>query len=417
MPIVLLAAGTRGDVQPYVALGAALRRAGQRVRVATFAAFRPLVEDAGLEHHALLGDVVGIAGSDAVRHAIEADNPLKVLLSFNQLGRLAAGLNAGFVEACADATVVVYHPGAAIGRFIAADRGVPGILATPFPMTRTGAYPAIVFYAGPRLGRSYNRLTHRAFEAILWTAAGGSVRAYWRKAFGRNPDAFGNPFGRAPTPTTPTLVGCSRHVFAPPADWPAHVHQTGYWFLDEPAWTPPSELNAFLESGPAPVYVGFGSIGTTSQAEATTRLVVEACQRAGQRAVLATGWHGMSGSFALPSGMLRIESAPHAWLFPRVAAVVHHGGAGTTAAGLRAGVPTLVIPHGNDQFAWGRRIFELGVGPRPIPRKRLTASTLADALTALRAPEQRASAAELGQRIRAEDGLTEAARIILGTLS
>ncbi|HRF48838.1 MAG TPA: glycosyltransferase [Anaerolineales bacterium] len=417
MPIVLLAAGTRGDVQPYVALGAALRNAGQRVRVATFAAFRALVEDAGLEHYPLLGDVVGIAGSDAIRHAIEADNPLKVLLSFNQLGRLAAGLNAGFVAACADATAVVYHPGAAIGRFIAADRGLPGILATPFPMTRTGAYPALVFYAGPRLGRAYNQLTHRAFEAIMWTAAGGSVRAYWRKAFGRDPDAFGNPFGRAPTPTTPTLVGCSRHVFPHPGDWPAHVHQTGYWFLDEPAWTPPSELSAFLESGPAPVYVGFGSIGTASQAEATTRLVVEACQRAGQRAVLATGWHGMSGSFALPPGMLRIESAPHAWLFPRMAAVVHHGGAGTTAAGLRAGVPTLVIPHGNDQFAWGRRIFELGAGPRPIPRRRLTAINLADALTALRAPELRAAAAELGQRIRAEDGLTKAARIILGTLS
>jgi sterol 3beta-glucosyltransferase len=412
MTIVLLAAGTRGDVQPYVALGAALHRAGHRVRVATFSAFKSLVEGAGLEHHALMGDVAGIAASEEVRHAVEADNPLKVLLSFNRLRDLASGLNAGFFDACSDAAAIVYHPGAAIGRFIAAERGVPGVLATPFPMTRTGDYPALVFYDGLRLGRLYNRLTHRAFEQIMWTAAGASVRSYWRRTFGRDPKDFGNPFGRRPTPGTPVLVGCSRHVFEQPADWPDHVHQTGYWFLDEAGWAPPPALTAFLESGPPPIYVGFGSIGTASQAEATTRLVIEALQRAGVRGLLATGWSGMSNSVALPPQIMRLDSVPHAWLFPRMAAVVHHGGAGTTAAGLRAGVPSLVIPHGNDQFAWGRRVFELGVGPRPIPRKRLTAANLADALTALRSPDLQTTAADLGRRIRTEAGADEAARII-----
>lgn len=413
MMIVLLAAGTRGDVQPFVALGAALRRAGASVRIATFAAFRSLVEDAGIEHFALDGDVVGIAGSDALRHAIEADNPLKVLLSFNKLRDLAVGLNAGFLEACSDATAIVYHPGAAIGRFIAAERGIPAILATPFPLTRTAAYPSIIFYDGPRLGRFYNSLTHRAFAQIMWTAAGGTLRAFWQRRYGRAPLDFGNPFERAPTSTTPVLVGCSQHVFARPDDWPAHVHQTGYWFTDEPGWKPPTALTAFLEAGPPPIYIGFGSIGSASQAEATTHLILAALGRTGQRAVLAAGWNGLSRSVTLPSEILRIESAPHAWLFPRMAGVVHHGGAGTTAAGLRAGVPSLVIPHGNDQFAWGRRVFELGVGPRPIPRKRLTADTLAAGLAALDAPGLRRSAAALGVQIRAEDGATTAAHLIL----
>lgn len=417
MPIVLLAAGTRGDVQPYVALGAALRRTGARVRVATFDAFRSLVEDAGLEHFSILGDVVGIAGSDALRHAVEADNPLKVLLSFNRLRDLAAGLNAAFLEACADAAAVVYHPGAAIGRFIAMERGIPGILATPFPMTRTAAYPSIVFYDGPRLGPVYNNLTHRAFEQIMWTAGGGTLRAFWRRAYGRDPIDFGNPFGRAPTARTPTLVACSRHVFAPPTDWPPHVHQTGYWFLDETGWTPPPRLTEFLAAGPAPVYIGFGSIGSASQAESTTRLILTALKQVGQRAILATGWNGMAQSFTLPPEILQIESAPHAWLFPRMAAVVHHGGAGTTAAGLRAGVPNLVIPHGNDQFAWGRRVYELGAGPRPIPRKRLTSANLATALVALRATPLRTVAAELGQRIQLEGGASAAARLIVDALA
>ena len=200
-------------------------------------------------------------------------------------------------------------------------------------------------------------------------------------------------------------------------DWPDHVHQTGYWFLDEPAWTPPPALTTFLEAGPPPIYVGFGSIGTASAAAATTRLVIDALQRAGARGVLATGWSGMSNEIALPPEMIRIDSAPHAWLFPRMAAVVHHGGAGTTAAGLRAGVPGLVIPHGNDQPAWGRRVFELGVGPRPIPRKRLTTDRLADGLSVLQSPELLSRAQELARQIGLEDGAKEAARIIVATVA
>ena len=153
----------------------------------------------------------------------------------------------------------------------------------------------------------------------------------------------------------------------------------GFW-TKKLAGLRPTHWSDFLQKGEPPVYVGFGSVGDSTQAEQTTRMIIESLQRAGQRGILATGWSGMSKMEQPPEDIFMLESAPHSWLFPRMKAVVHHGGAGTTAAGLRAGVPSIIIPHGNDQFAWGRRVYELGVGPKPVPRKKLTTEKLSDAI-------------------------------------
>jgi sterol 3beta-glucosyltransferase len=159
--------------------------------------------------------------------------------------------------------------------------------------------------------------------------------------------------------------------------------------------------------------VGFGSVGDPATAEQTTRLVITALERAGQRGVLATGWSGLSQVDHLPNSIFILKQAPHTWLFPRMAAVVHHGGAGTTAAGFRAGVPGVIIPAGNDQPAWAQRAYELGVGARPIPRKALTAEKLAGAILSALKPETVVSARELGAKIAAERGAEAAAQIIL----
>jgi sterol 3beta-glucosyltransferase len=195
------------------------------------------------------------------------------------------------------------------------------------------------------------------------------------------------------------------------------VHNTGFWFLDEEAnWQPSKELLAFLDGGAPPIYVGFGSIGNPAEAERTTHLIIDALKRSGQRGLLATGWNGLSKLEQLPKNIFILESAPHAWLFPRMAAVVHHGGAGTTAAGLRAGVPNIIIPHGNDQFAWGRRVFEMGVGPRPIPRKKITVEKLSNAIESALTPQVREAAMRLGQNIQTERGAESAAAIIMSAL-
>jgi sterol 3beta-glucosyltransferase len=157
-------------------------------------------------------------------------------------------------------------------------------------------------------------------------------------------------------------------------------------------------------------------MGSFGSGEQTTALVVEALRLSGQRGVLASGWDGMSKSMQLPENIFMLESAPHSWLFPRMAAVVHHGGAGTTAEGLRAGVPSIIIPHANDQYAWGRRVYELGVGPKPIRRKELSVQNLADAIRAALTDDIKRKAGELGEKIRAERGAENAAKVIVDSV-
>jgi sterol 3beta-glucosyltransferase len=338
------------------------------------------------------------------------------LLSFNKLKSYVFDLQKDFYAACAGSDVVVYHPGMAIGYFAARDLNVPSVLALPFPMTPTREYPALLFYDMPRLGGGFNRLTHKITEAIMWSAASGPARQFLKEKFGKVPADFSCPFPKQTSSRLPTIVSCSDHVFPRPADFPEHVHNTGYWFLDEEAgWTPPADLLDFLRDGPPPMYVGFGSIGDPEQARQTTDLVLAALKRAGQRGVLATGWNGMTKLENLPEGIFILESAPHSWLFPRMAAVVHHGGAGTTAAGLRAGVPSIIIPYSNDQFAWGRRIRELGVGSN-IRRKNLTAENLSTVIQFVLGKEIKEAAKDLGIKIQSENGAEAAAEIIINCL-
>ena len=214
---------------------------------------------------------------------------------------------------------------------------------------------------------------------------------------------------------TPALTTVSKHVLQRPADWDTHFQVTGYLFDDDPQWQPPQDLSEFLATGDAPVYIGFGSM-PDSKPEATTRLIVDAVQQSGKRAVILTGWAGL-GADDVPQNIHILKYAPHSWLFPRMAAVVHHGGAGTTASGFRAGVPTTIVPHNGDQPYWGRRVVELGVGTAPIPRKKLTADKLAAAIaeaTTNQAMQQRAS--ELGKKIETEDGVSEAVKAIQNIL-
>jgi len=408
MLITLLAGGSRGDTQPYIALGTALQQLGHRARIATHEAHKPLVEPFGLEYAPLHGDLSRVMSSQTARSAMQADNPLKVLRSFRQLRDLAAGLQSDYYAACQDADAIVYHPGPGIGYFAAQQLGIPAYFGAPFPMTPTRAFPALAFYHLPRLGRGFNLLSHKLFERIMWSVSGPVVKQFWKQQFGRAPEHFGPPYNRGIT-----LISCSPQVFPRPADWPDPVHMDGYWFLDEePGWNPPADLERFLERGDPPVYIGFGSVGDVMQDNQATRMVVDALGRLGLRGVLATGWKGMAASENLPESLFVLQSAPHAWLFPRMAAVVHHGGAGTTAAGLRAGVPGVILPHANDQFAWGWRIHELGVGSQPIPRKKLSAEKLAAALEAALSTDTRLAAQSLGARIRQERGAEAAAQVI-----
>jgi sterol 3beta-glucosyltransferase len=298
------------------------------------------------------------------------------------------------------------------GYSIAEKLGVPPILALPAPLyspTSAFATPLLPF---DNPGGLLNRASHRITMWLASVSMRGTLNQ-WRK------ETLGLPAvedeltwrGRSVL----RLYPYSPAVLPMPPDWGERSIATGYWFLDRPNnWQPPRDLVAFLENERPPVYVGFGSMPSADVA-AKTKLILQALQRAGQRGVIATGWGGLSATAmpALPETVYALEDAPHDWLFPRMAAVVHHGGAGTTAAGLRAGIPTIICPFFGDQPFWGRRIASLGVGTQPLAQKQLTAGKLAEALLTVasdKAMQERA--ALLGETIRGEDGIGRAVALI-----
>jgi UDP:flavonoid glycosyltransferase YjiC (YdhE family) len=261
------------------------------------------------------------------------------------------------------------------------------------------------------LGGPLNRLTHVVFDTVLWLPVRRVVNK-WRKEQLRLPPLGTNYPRQYRQQQAPILYGFSPHVVPKPADWGDHVQVTGYWFLGSATdWQPPPKLVDFLEAGRPPIYVGFGSMNTRDPEE-TADVILQALTLTKQRGVLLTEWDGLS-TFDSSDNVFVIRSVPFDWLFPRMAAVVHHGGAGTTAAGLRAGVPSVVVPFFMDQPFWGQRVADLGVGPRPIPIKRLSVERLAAGITtAITDQEVQKRAGVLGKRICAEDGVSRAVEVI-----
>ncbi|MFN4251628.1 glycosyltransferase [Deinococcus sp.] len=413
MKITLLALGSRGDVQPYVALGLGLRRAGHAVRLASHEAFRALVTGAGLEFAPMRGDVQEVVNSPEMRAALAGGN----MLAINRVSARATQQGAllwaedGLVAARDADLLVAGIGGMNVAQALSEKLRVPLVEAHVVPFHPTRAFPGAIFPpATARLGGWANRLSHVLTRQVMWQMFRSADTRARREVLGLSPAPWSGP---RPLRPLPTLHGISPAVLPRPADWDAAQHLTGYWFLPQEAWTPPPALEAFLNSGPPSVSIGFGSM-TTPDPQATTRAVVAALERSGQRAVLLSGWGGLSVT-DVPDTVFVTDSVPHDWLFPRVAATVHHGGAGTTAAGLAAGVPNVIVPFFGDQPFWGDRVQRLGVGPAPVPRRALNERTLADALTrAVTDAGMRDRAAALGTRIRAEDGVARAAEVISG---
>jgi sterol 3beta-glucosyltransferase len=415
MRIVVIAPGSRGDIQPFIALGKGLQGSGHDVRVVTNAEFGPLVHSYGLNCRPIAFGVEQALQEEATRSTIEGGSVLASFAKLAELARRSARQLAEVgIEACKDADIILSgFAGLLIGLSLSEKLHVPLVRAYNVPLTPTGEFPGALVPAAPFLpARIANRLSHRATRQVVWQAARMAGAKARREVLGLMPAPFFGPFRADRLSGDPVLCGWSAHVIPKPTDWNEGIHVTGYWYLDESSdWTPPPGLEEFLSRGPRPIYVGFGSMSHRDPA-AATRLVLDAIRMSGQRAVVHSGWGGLS-SDDLPEDVFLTGSVPHAWLFPRVAAVVHHGGAGTTAAGFRAGVPSLLVPFHGDQPFWGRLTAGLGVGPEPITRKRLTAERLAASIqSALSDVQMQKKAAALGQKIRREDGVAQAVRLI-----
>lgn len=421
MQIALLALGSRGDVQPFIALGEALCHIGHSVSLIGLADYRDLVGAYGLPYAPVVGAAGELMDRELVYAALDSAGgglPLGFARRFlAQVAPLVARLCAECLAACAGADLIVastlgLYPGLAIAERL----GVPLVPAHFHPSGLTSSAPDVSFAALPGwapLRGAYNRLTHHLAAHGLWQLLRGPLNRA-RAAAGLPALSAAVLWGRVRHPAPLSLYGYSAAVAPAPADWPGQRRITGYWLLGPPpGWAPPEPLARFLAAGPPPVYIGFGSVLAGRDPAAVTALLVAALDRAGARGIIYRGAWGDLAPAGLPGHVLAIDDAPHAWLFPRVAAVVTHGGAGTTAAALRAGAPIVAVPSYGDQRFWGRRVAELGAGTAPIPRAELSAERLAAAIgRAVADPAMRARAAALGARIAAEDGAAAAARAI-----
>jgi len=419
MNILILTHGSRGDVQPYVALGCGLLKAGHSVTICTCVHFKPFITQHGLKYAYMNDDLIEFMHSDDGKIAMEnADNLWKTVQTARKLlpkmgGMIRRQINDTWESIQAvDPDLILYHP-KAMGLDFAERLNVPCMFAFYLPMyVPTGEFPAMMM-PNLRLGAWYNRLTYRFINRAAWWA----TRKYmnqWRQANGLPRRGCGKNLVQTNGQPIPALHGFSESVIPQPSDWPETATVTGYWFLDAiDDWKPSDELRDFLAAGEPPVYIGFGSIFGRDPAR-LARLVLESVQATGVRAIFARGWGGMDfEQTELPETCLAIDTAPHDWLFPRVSAVVHHGGCGTTAAGLRAGRPTIICPFFGDQPFWGAKIAALGVGPEPIPQKKLTVVKLSAAIQKVtRDTELREKANLLGQQIRAEDGIAKAVKFV-----
>ena len=398
-----------GDTQPFVALAARFKQQGHTVKLAARPDFAGLAASYGIEFAALGNPYKSLLRNEEVATAIDSGNMFRMIVKqasdANQRKAFLQGLDTDAISAVEGADAIIYKSSWIPFYSIAEKLGVPSAAAMFMPLTRTSSFPSFLIGGGKDRGTTINSLLWRITEQFIWQVARNFDNKMRGELLGLPRLPLLGPSARQ-LERTPLFYAYSPTVIPRPADWPDRIHVTGFWFSDPPpGWTPPRDLVAFLESGPPPVYVGFGSMPCGS-AEDTLKLILKALELSHQRGVLLSGWAGIGEDRKLPEYALGVESVPHSWLFPRMSAVVHHGGAGTTGAGLRAGVPSIVTPFVADQPNWARRIEALGVGPRAIPFRELTAELLADAIrqaTSDTAMRQRASA--LGERIRHEDGV------------
>ena len=416
MRITCLTIGSRGDVQPYIALCKGLIAEGHHAKIVTHAQFEKWIRKHGIDFAPVDGDPAELMrmcvenGMFTASFIIEANSKFRSWLD---------GLLESSWSACQDSDLLIESPSAMAGIHIAEALGIPYFRAFTMPWTRTRAYPHAFAVPSTRKGGQYNVFSYTLFDNLFWGLTAKQINKWRRKTLGLKPtDANTLQINKVPF-----LYNFSPNVVVPPLDFSDWIRVTGYWFLDEAEeWTPPQDLVDFIDKARADgvkiVYIGFGSI-PVSDTKFLTQQIVGAVQQADVRCILSKGWSdhfdkkdpaNLTPEEKMPDNIFQIRSAPHDWLFKRIDAACHHGGAGTTGASLRAGLPTVIKPFFGDQYFFATRVDDLGVG---IHLKKINIKSLGRALWRAAHEERiRKKASILGEQIRAEDGVGTAINAI-----
>ncbi|MBI2331317.1 MAG: glycosyltransferase family 1 protein [Chloroflexi bacterium] len=407
MNITILTFGSRGDVQPFFPLSLGLMSRGHNVILAAPARFKNLVEEHDITFFPLAGDPEELS-----RRMNEAGYNFFKLVK--ELMIHAVDIGAEMMrqteEACRDADLIIHTFAHAVGAHtLAREKNIPDIHIQTFPMfTPTGDYPNISL---PNLGNRFlNRLTHTASLKITEITSSMGFEQVRRRA-GLPKRKIYSPFKNIPPRLrTPILCAWSPSMLPPSNDWDSHIHVTGYYFFSQnKSFSPSHELSEFLKSGEAPICISFGNM-VNNGAERNDEIIREALKQTGNRGIILSGWGNVKREST--SDLLYLESVPHDWLLPKCKMIVHHGGAGTTSAGLCTGIPQVVVPFMADQPFWGSRVHAIGAAPKPIRVNQLSVEKMVSAIVEAESKVILERAQVTGQVIRGEEGVMNAVQLI-----
>ncbi|KAJ7489443.1 putative sterol glucosyltransferase, partial [Mycena latifolia] len=414
--IVIQVVGSRGDVQPFIALGSELKKHGHRVRLATHNVFQDFVKESGLEFYPIGGDP-----ADLMAYMVKNPGLIPSMKSLRQgdiqrKRAMVAEMLDGCWKSCVEpdpfshapfvAEAIIANPPSFAHIHCAQALGIPVHLMFTMPWSSTRAFPHPLANVknsstDPVIA---NYISYGVVEFLTWQGLGDIINK-WRHSIDLEPVPVSEGPSLAETLKVPFTYCWSPALVPKPTDWAPHIDICGFFFRDPPNYTPPPDLDAFLRAGPPPVYIGFGSIVVDDPKRMST-ILLQAVQAAGVRAIISRGWSKLDGQPM--SNVFYLGDCPHEWLFQHVAAVVHHGGAGTTACGLLNGKPTVIVPFFGDQPFWGNMVAATGAGSKPIPHQALDARSLAQAITYCLTPEAAAAARTIASKMRSESGVKTA---------
>jgi UDP:flavonoid glycosyltransferase YjiC (YdhE family) len=416
--IVLLIVGSRGDVQPFLAMGNGLQRYGHRVRIATHAVFKDFVQAAGLEFYPIGGDPAQLM-------AYMVKNPGLIpnmkSLREGEIGtkrRMVQEMMQGCWSACIEpdpdsgipfvANAIIANPPTFAHIHCAQALSVPLHMVFTMPWSPTKAFPHPLANVRNTTTdeKLANYLSFSLVNALTWQGLGDVINDFRTKILGLEEVPLTEGPFLAETLKIPYTYCWSPALIPKPRDWRDHLDVTGFIFRSLPSYEPPPELDSFLKSGPAPLYVGFGSI-VVEKPHVLLNTILAAVGKSGVRCIISKGWSSLTTD-EIPKDVMFVGECPHEWLFHHTFAVVHHGGAGTTAAGLNAGKPTIVVPFFGDQPFWGDMVAKSGAGPSPIPHSQLTAENLATAIEFCKTSEVSQAAQAVADKMQAENGVERA---------
>ncbi|XVF37196.1 hypothetical protein REPUB_Repub19eG0125200 [Reevesia pubescens] len=408
--IAILVVGTRGDVQPFLAMAKRLQEFGHHVRLATHANFGSFVKLAGIDFYPLGGDPRVLAGYMARNKGFIPSGPGEISIQRKQLKAIIESL----LPACTEpdietgmpfrAQAIIANPPAYGHAHVAEALGVPLHIFFTMPWTPTYEFPHPLARVPQSAGYW---LSYIVVDLLIWWGIRGYINDFRKKKLKLAPIAYFSTYNGSIS-HLPTGYMWSSHLVPKPKDWGPLVDVVGYCFLNLGSkYQPQEEFVQWIQKGSQPIYIGFGSM-PLEDSKKTTDIILEALKDTGQRGIIDRGWGDLGHFTEVPENVFLLKDCPHDWLFPQCSAVVHHGGAGTTATGLKAGCPTTIVPFFGDQFFWGDRIHQRGLGPAPIPISQLSVEKLSNAIQFMLQPEVKSHAMELAKWIENEDGVAAA---------